>query len=106
MVSDERALATWLAERDDVDLARTLAGRGITPSIGWHDFFDAAEGLLDAASLDRALSRLPRRDLASLAAGGGGASAPPRGSRPRCDADGTPVRDRRRQDRLAHRRPS
>ena len=69
MVSDERALATWLAARDDVGLARTLADRGVPPTVGWHDFFDAAEGLLDAASLDRALSRLPRRDLAALARG-------------------------------------
>ena len=60
MVSDERALATWLAERDDVALARLLADRGVSPSIGWHDFFDAAAGLLDPASLDRALIRLPR----------------------------------------------
>ncbi len=69
MVSDERALATWLAARDDVGLAKTLADRGVPPTVGWHDFFDAAEGLLDAASLDRALSRLPRRDLAALARG-------------------------------------
>ncbi len=67
MVSDERALATWLAERDDVELARTFAWRGVSASVGWHDFFDAAEGLLDAASVDRAVSRLPRRDLRALA---------------------------------------
>ena len=69
MVSDERALAIWLAARDDVGLAKTFAGRGVPPTVGWHDFFDAAEGLLDAASLDRALSRLPRGDLAALAHG-------------------------------------
>ncbi|GAA1994757.1 helicase-associated domain-containing protein [Microbacterium pumilum] len=74
MVSDERALATWLAERDDVALARLLADRGVSPSIGWHDFFDAAEGLLDPASLDRALSRLPGRELAALANGDPGPS--------------------------------
>ena len=75
MVSDERALAIWLAARDDVGLARTFAGRGVPPTVGWHDFFDAAEGLLDAASLDRALSRLPRGDLAALAHGEGHLSA-------------------------------
>jgi hypothetical protein len=71
MVSDERALAIWLAARDDVGLAKTFAGRGVPQAAGWHDFFDAAEGLLDAASIDRALSRLPRGDLAALAHGGG-----------------------------------
>jgi hypothetical protein len=75
MVSDERALATWLAARDDVGLAKTLACRGVPPMVGWHDFFDAAEGLLDAASLDRALSRLPRHDLAALARGDAETSA-------------------------------
>ena len=71
MVSDERVLASWLAERDDLELARLFADRGVTPSAGWHDFFDAAAGLLDAASLDRALTRLPRAELAALAHGGG-----------------------------------
>lgn len=70
MVSDERALATWLAGRDDHELASTLAGRGVSASASWHDFFDAAEGLLDAASIDRALAKLPRPALAALAADG------------------------------------
>lgn len=68
MVSDERALATWLAGRDDDGLAATLAARAIPASAAWHDFFDAAEALLDAASVDRALARLPRAALAALAA--------------------------------------
>jgi hypothetical protein len=67
VVSDERALATWLAARDDDALAATLAGRGIPASASWHDFFDAAEALLDPASIDRALTRLPRSALAELA---------------------------------------
>ncbi|MDY0910852.1 helicase-associated domain-containing protein [Microbacterium sp. CFBP9034] len=67
MVSDERALATWLAALDDEGLAATLAGRGVPASVAWHDFFDASEGLLDAASLDRALARLPRSALSALA---------------------------------------
>ena len=69
MVSDGRTLATWLAGRDDVALAATLAARGISASATWHDFFDAAEALLDAASVDRALQRLPRSALVELAAG-------------------------------------
>lgn len=67
MVSDERALATWLAARDDAELARTLAARGVSPSVGWTDFFDMAEGLLDAASLDRVMVRLSRQELVQLA---------------------------------------
>lgn len=70
MVSDERALATWLAARDDHALAATLAGRGVSPSASWHDFFDAADSLLDAASLDRVIARLPRPALVALASGG------------------------------------
>ncbi|WP_374312857.1 helicase-associated domain-containing protein [Microbacterium sp.] len=70
MVSDERALATWLAGRDDAALAATLAARGISASATWSDFFDAAEALLDPASIDRALARLPRSALTSLAGEG------------------------------------
>jgi hypothetical protein len=70
VVSDERALASWLADLDDLALARLLRERAVSPAAGWLDFFDAAAGLLDAASLDRALIRLPRADLAALAAGG------------------------------------
>lgn len=67
MVSDARALATWLAARDDAALAQTLAARGVSPSSTWHDFFDAAEALLDAASIDRALTRLDRAALIAVA---------------------------------------
>ncbi|KAF2413152.1 hypothetical protein B1729_11385 [Microbacterium sp. B35-04] len=66
MVSDARALATRLADLGDAALARTLAARGVSPQSGWHDFFDAAEGLLDPASIDRALTHLDRRDLTAL----------------------------------------
>ena len=76
MVSDARALATWLAARGDAALAETLAARGVSPHIGWHDFFDAAEGLLETASLDRALTRLDRGELVALA----DAASPPDGS--------------------------
>ena len=79
MVSDARALATRLADLGDAALAETLAARGVSPHAGWHDFFDAAEGLLEPASIDRALTRLDRGDLIALA---GGVSAP----------DGTPAR--------------
>ncbi|MGZ0713089.1 helicase-associated domain-containing protein (plasmid) [Coraliomargarita sp. W4R53] len=67
MVSDERALATWLAARDDDQLAQVLAARGIAPHVAWTNFFDAAEAMLDAAAIDRALTGLHRNALAYLA---------------------------------------
>ncbi|SFS17364.1 Helicase conserved C-terminal domain-containing protein [Microbacterium sp. cf046] len=73
MVSDERALAIRLATIDDDALARTFAQRGVIPSANWHDFFDAAAGLLDPASVERAVARLPRSALVSLAAAVDGA---------------------------------
>jgi len=69
MTTDERSLATWLATRDDAGLAETFALRSVSPSVTWSDFFDAADALLDAASVDRALTRLPRPALAALAGG-------------------------------------
>ncbi|GAA5203023.1 helicase-associated domain-containing protein [Microbacterium jejuense] len=69
MGSDARTLATRLAEQDDAALAETLAARSISPHAAWHDFFDAAESLLDPAQLDRALTRLDRAELIGLAAG-------------------------------------
>ena len=66
--SDERALATRLATLTDDALTEVLTHRGVSPSAPWHDFFDAAAGLLDAASVDRALVRLPRVTLAALLA--------------------------------------
>ncbi len=69
LVSDARALATRLADLADAALAETLAARGVSPHATWHDFFDAAEGLLDPASVDRALMHLDRSDLIALADG-------------------------------------
>lgn len=76
MVSDERALATWLSGREDTALAETFAARGVAPTAPWHDFFDAAAGLLEAASVDRALTRLPRTALIDLAAADAVAAVP------------------------------
>jgi hypothetical protein len=66
VVSDERALATWLAERDDQTLASVFAARGVPPTAAWHDYFDAAAALLEPASVDRALTRLPRAALIAI----------------------------------------
>lgn len=67
--SDERALATWLSSLDDDALRRLFAARGVPASAPWRGFFDAAEGLLDQASIARALVRLPRDALSALARG-------------------------------------
>ncbi|QAY58736.1 hypothetical protein ET475_01095 [Microbacterium protaetiae] len=69
--SDERALATQLAGIEPEALARLLHARGVPASVGWHDCFDAAEALLDAASIDRALTRLARPVLQALDAAAG-----------------------------------
>lgn len=72
MAGDERTLATWLASLDDNALADLFTRRGVSPAASWRDFFDAAEALLDSASIDRALARLDRRELAALIAAGAG----------------------------------
>lgn len=69
VTSDERALATQLASLDDDALHRLFAARGVSPTVGWRGFFDAAAGLLDEASVDRALARLPRATLIALGNG-------------------------------------
>lgn len=66
MAGDERTLATWLASLDDDALADVFRRRGVSPAASWRDFFDAAEALLDPASIDRALARLDRRELTAL----------------------------------------
>lgn len=89
MVSDARALATRLAELGDAALASTLAARGVSPQAGWHDFFDAAEGLLEPGSVDRALTRLDRDDLFALASRDAGVDGEP-ARLVLTDAEGTP----------------
>jgi hypothetical protein len=84
--TDARALATWLSERDDAALTELFRVRGVSPGSTWHDFFDAAEGLLDPASVDRALAAVPRGQLVSLAAG----CAPDLTSRALTREDGVP----------------
>ena len=68
--SDQRSLAIRLAALGDDELAGVLTRRSVTAGVPWRDFFDAADALLDAASIDRALQRLPRSALITLAEGG------------------------------------
>jgi len=64
--SAQRALAVSLSARSDADLARLFAERHISPSSTWRDMFDAAEALLDPASIARGLPVLNRDEAAAL----------------------------------------
>lgn len=66
--SDQRALASTLSALDDAELAALLAARGVAPTAGWRDLYDAADALLDAASVARGLSALPHAPAAAVSA--------------------------------------
>lgn len=73
--SAQRALAVSLGARDDADLARLFAGRHVSPSSTWRDMFDAAEALLDPASIARELPTLTRDEAVALVDAVGGTAA-------------------------------
>lgn len=58
MSTHARPLADRLAAASDAQLERMLRERGVRPDAGWTDFFDAAEALLEPASIERALAAL------------------------------------------------
>lgn len=58
MSTHARPLAEHLAAMSDADLSELFSERGVRPDVGWQDFFDAAEALLEPASLARVLPRL------------------------------------------------
>lgn len=64
--SDARALANSLAAFDDAQLARLLTERRVPASATWGDFFDAADALLDPASILRGLAALTRDEVDAL----------------------------------------
>ncbi|MGM1016976.1 MAG: helicase-associated domain-containing protein [Actinomycetota bacterium] len=66
MSTHARPLAVWLAAASDQDLEALFSARGVRPDATWNDFFDAAEALLDPASVDRALSTLTRPEATAL----------------------------------------
>ncbi|MGN8026559.1 helicase-associated domain-containing protein [Microbacterium sp. 22242] len=80
MSTHARLLAEALSARADDELAALFARREVRPEVPWNDFFDAAEALLDPASLGRILPRLTRAEAGALsrAVDGGdpGAAAP------------------------------
>lgn len=70
-----RPLAVRLSESRDDELAALLYARGVRPDIAWNDFFDAAEALLDAASIEKVLARLTRKEAEALLRAAGGSDA-------------------------------
>ncbi|WP_396645180.1 helicase-associated domain-containing protein [Microbacterium sp.] len=66
--SDQRALAVSLSAFPDEVLARLLAERHVPASATWRDMFDAADALLDAASVARALPLLDHAEAHALVA--------------------------------------
>lgn len=66
MSTHARPLAVWLSAADDTDLERLFAARGVRSDAAWHDFFDAAEALLEPASVEHALHILTREEAQAL----------------------------------------
>lgn len=58
MSTHARPLADRLAAASDAELERMLHERRVRADVGWEDFFDAAEALLEPASIERALAAL------------------------------------------------
>jgi len=75
MTTPARPLADWLAAASDEELAYLFSARRVRPDAGWHDFFDAAEALLDPASIARALPALTAAEAAGLLRAADGADA-------------------------------
>ncbi|MCJ1707180.1 helicase-associated domain-containing protein [Microbacterium sp. VKM Ac-2923] len=73
--SAQRALAVSLGARADNELARLFADRHVSPSVTWRDMFDAAEALLEPASVARALPALTRPESDALSAAVAGTPA-------------------------------
>lgn len=68
MSTHARPLADLLAAASDAQLERMLRERGVRADAGWSDFFDAAEALLDPASIERALAALTLDEARKLRA--------------------------------------
>ncbi|MGP6172255.1 helicase-associated domain-containing protein [Microbacterium sp. A204] len=66
MSTHARPLAVWLATATDAQLAALFEARGVREDVSWSDFFDAAEALLESASIDRMLPRLPLAQAIAL----------------------------------------
>lgn len=68
MSTHARPLAEWLSAASDEQLTTLLSARRVRADAGWQDFFDAAEALLDPASIARVLPMLTHGEAAMLLA--------------------------------------
>lgn len=66
MSTHARPLAEWLSAASDAELATLFSARRVRPDAGWHDYFDAAEALLDTASVNRILPALTHAEATAL----------------------------------------
>ncbi|MEJ1088936.1 helicase-associated domain-containing protein [Microbacterium sp. Mu-80] len=66
MSTHARPLADRLAAASDAQLEELLRRRGVRPDVDWDDFFDAAEALLEPASIERGLKALTRDEARRL----------------------------------------
>lgn len=66
MSTHARPLAVWLAAAPDAQLAALFQARDVRTDVAWLDFFDAAEFLLEPASIDRILPRLTLAEATAL----------------------------------------
>lgn len=75
MSTHARPLAERLAAASDAQLQQLLRLRQVRPDVDWSDFFDAAEGLLEAGSIAHALTALTRDQALALRAAAAGQPA-------------------------------
>ncbi|MEV7608098.1 helicase-associated domain-containing protein [Microbacterium sp. NPDC089320] len=68
MSTHARPLAEWLSAASDDQLTTLFSARRVRSDAEWQDFFDAAEALLDPASIARVLPTLTRDEAATLVA--------------------------------------
>ncbi|MGB3374825.1 MAG: hypothetical protein WBA87_06765, partial [Microbacterium sp.] len=66
MSTHARPLADRLAAASDAQLDELLRTRSVRADADWDDFFDAAEALLESASIERGLAALSRTDAQHL----------------------------------------
>lgn len=86
MSSPVRALAARLGELNDAELIALFAARTAPQAARWTDTFDAAEWLLDAASITLTLAELTRPELGALVTASEAGTAVTAEARPALDA--------------------
>ncbi|ALX67410.1 helicase-associated domain-containing protein [Microbacterium sp. XT11] len=66
MTTHARPLAEWLAALSDEQLSDLFRARDVRADAAWHDFFDAAEALLEPSAIARALPALTDTEARAL----------------------------------------